>query len=290
MPAAADDVTSAESGHMLPQEADAEPHRLLALPALAPPLRPGAAPVAAPVVAAPPVKPSRFLGIAAEWVSRLRWPGTGLGLVEFMRRVYLRQMERAAGRREPFAPNGDGARLAVIEGGQRARPEAASDCRALLSEARADLARERRAGSLQARAVESLGVLSAHRSVGRQFVNWLSNFPNYYRQTAGGRSALDGGPHGERATDFLAGFIERRLASPGYSFHNGGTAVDFTTTEGGRRLQALSDPGHVRAWKRSWFYGWMGRNARRFHFYQNDSIDEPWHWEHRPDPQANRSR
>jgi len=227
-----------------------------------------------------PPAPSSLLGPAARWVERLR--AGDLGLLGFMRRVYLRQMERAAERRSAF-PLLSGNQLARIEGDQRARPEVARAARALLAAARADLERERRAGDPAARRVARIGVLSAYRPPSRQFGNWLANFSKYFRQTAAARLSLAGGSTGPEAVDLLARFIEKRLAAPGYSFHNGGTAIDFTSLEGGLELTALTDAPHLGAWRRSWLFHWLSRNAARFHFYPNTSIDEPWHWEHRTD-------
>lgn len=197
-----------------------------------------------------------------------------------MKQVYLRQMERAAARRDGFADL-SASQLAEIEAGQKAQPQVASYCRALLRAARADLGQDRLHRAVLARRVSRIGVLSAYRSVARQFVNWQSNFPNYYRQTLASRHSRPDGAHGEAAVDLLAAYIEQRLAAPGYSLHNSGTAIDFTAIEGGRPLQALTNPGHIRSWRQSWFFGWMSRNAERFHLYQNTSIDEPWHWEYR---------
>ncbi|HET7462171.1 MAG TPA: N-acetylmuramidase domain-containing protein, partial [Longimicrobium sp.] len=63
--------------------------------------------------------------------------------------------------------------------------------------------------------------------------------------------------------------------------HNDGRAADLFCVEDGRRHPQEGAAGR-QAMRESWFFGWMTENAARFHFFQNTSIDEPWHWEHRP--------
>lgn len=210
----------------------------------------------------------------------LHWPGATPEQLGFMRDVYERHVAAAA-RRRPFVGDVPDDELAVIEDGRRARTAVAAACRALLQAAKADLAADRAA--LGSGVV--IRVVSAYRPASRQFAAWQANFPRYYRNTAADRAALDGGEHGREAVAYLARYIGRRLGAPGYSLHNDGRAVDFGTTEAGHVLTADTSPASVAAWRRSWLFAWLDRNAARWDFFQNTSIDEPWHWEHRgPQP------
>src|SRR5919202_3631945 len=85
---------------------------------------------------------------------RLRWEGASPEQLGFMRRVYEKQIRRAQ-RQRPFVGDVPEDELDVIEGGHKARTEAAADCRALLAAARAALDQDKRAGLPRAQAVES---------------------------------------------------------------------------------------------------------------------------------------
>jgi hypothetical protein len=152
---------------------------------------------------------------------RLRWEGASPEQLGFMRRVYERQIRRAQ-RQRPFVGDVPEDELDVIEGGHKARTEAAADCRALLAAARAALDQDKRAGLPRAQAVESIRLVSAYRSASHQFLNWQRNFPRYYRRTHEHRVSMAGGEHGEAAADYLARYVGKRLAAPGYSRHNDG--------------------------------------------------------------------
>lgn len=209
------------------------------------------------------------LGSTIRWVLGLQWAGASAQEIAFMRRVYIRQMERAASK-VTFQPSTIGEKVVPIEAGQSALPEAALACRAMLKAAR------------ESQGATRFRVLSAYRSARKQFMNWQLNFPEYYRRTTAERSRTAGGALGGDAVELLARYMEQRLASPGYSFHNAGIAIDFITWEGGREFSALTQPDVLSGWKRTWFFHWLSENAQQFHFFQNGGIDEPWHWEYRP--------
>jgi hypothetical protein len=231
----------------------AEKHQLLPLP---PP-------------ALPKIAFSDNLGPTIRWVNELAWAGASPQEIAFMRRVYIRQMERAATKSD-FQPSSIGEKVIPIESGQSALPEVAKSCRAMLKAAR------------ESGGATRFSVLSAYRPARKQFVNWQLNFPEYYRRTASERGRLSGGSLGDDAVELLAVYTEQRLASPGYSLHNAGIAIDFITWEGSREFSALTQADVLSGWKRTWFYHWLSENAERFHFFQNVRLDEPWHWEYRP--------
>jgi murein DD-endopeptidase MepM/ murein hydrolase activator NlpD/LAS superfamily LD-carboxypeptidase LdcB len=213
--------------------------------------------------------------------TNLRWDSATGDQLAFMRRVYDEHVRRASQRRT-FTPDVPDSDLAVIEGNHQVRTAAAQACRNLLADARQALQSEQAAGSAQAQSVSFIRITSAYRSASRQFRIWQRNFPRYYAETEAERQRFSGGEHGSQAVQYLARYIGRRVAAPGYSLHNNGLAVDFTTRDNNRTLGANSQPANIRRWRQSWFYQWLTANASRYGFRENDSINEPWHWEYRP--------
>lgn len=220
--------------------------------------------------------------------SNLRWDGASGEQLDFMQRVYDRQVERAA-RVRPFVSDVPATDLMVIEQGHQARTAAAQACRNLLAAARADLAEQKQSQVQQALSVERIFLVSAYRSASQQFTNWQRNFPRYYQQTASRRAALTSGEHGQEAVNLLTSHISGILAAPGYSLHNNGLAVDFGTKDNGNELGANKNPTSIQRWRQSWLFNWLQANAVRYNYYQNTSIDEPWHWEYRATTQPSQS-
>ncbi len=212
--------------------------------------------------------------------SRLQWPGASQPQLDFMRNVYESQVRRALQRRS-FISDVPESELAIIEETYKARTQAAASCVELLAAARAALDQQKRDGVELARTVERVYLVSAYRSASQQFSGWQRNFPRYYQQTHEHRATLGGGEHGAAAADYLAQYIGARLAAPGFSLHNNGRAVDFGTRAGGQNLGASTSTASIQNWRRSWFFTWLTENASRFNYYQNTSINEPWHWEYR---------
>jgi hypothetical protein len=207
--------------------------------------------------------------------SQLTWPGASANALDLMRRVFLRQAQASCQVRS-FVADVPASELAEIEKGITARREAAESCRLLLAAARASLAADPAATS-----VARIGVISGYRSASTQLTNWIRNFPRYYEETRADRTALNGGEFGDAAAALLTRYISVRLASPGFSLHNDGRAVDFLTVESGHTLGADTRAGNRTAWRSSWFFQWLTGNANGYGFFQNTSIDEPWHWEFR---------
>jgi LAS superfamily LD-carboxypeptidase LdcB len=204
--------------------------------------------------------------------SGLRWPGATPTQLRFMRRVYDAHVARAS-RRRRFTPNVPAADLGTIEGRFRARTAAADACRDLLRDARA---------AINAQGVNvQVGLTSAYRSASHQFQLWQNYFPDYYSRTQSTRQGLTGGEHGTQAVQYMTRFVGGRIAAPGYSLHNSGLAVDLRNVENGRVLRNRSTASATRAWRRSWLWGWLTTNANRYGFYQNTTINEPWHWRYR---------
>ncbi|MCF2146268.1 M15 family metallopeptidase [Desmonostoc muscorum LEGE 12446] len=210
--------------------------------------------------------------------SKLQWNAASPEQLEFMQQVYNYHVKSSAKKR-PFVNDIPAAELAVIEGGHRAKISAAQSCRDLLAAARAALEQQQQAQVEQALSVKNITLISAYRSASQQFTIWQRNFPNYYRETASKRAGLSGGEHGQKAVAYLAGYISSLVAAPGYSLHNNGLAVDLGTRDKGVNLGASKS--QRQPWRQSWLFGWLTVNASQFNYYQNTSIDEPWHWEYR---------
>src|SRR5262249_18024308 len=98
-----------------------------------------------------------------------------------------------------------------------------------------------------------------------------------YKNTQQARTGLRGSEHGDSAAQYLMGYIANRLAAPGFSLHNSGIAIDFSTHDSGSKLGPSTS--QRAAWRHSWFYAWLTSNAQNFGFFENPKIDEPWHWE-----------
>jgi hypothetical protein len=211
--------------------------------------------------------------------SDLNWSGAAADELDFMRRVYDRHVTRAS-RSRTFVADLPTSNLEIVEGRHQLRTDAAQDCRGLLAAARLELSSQQTRGISAARRVGSIGVVSGYRSASRQFQLWQSYFPNYFRDTQTERARQTGGALGDRAVEYLAGYVAGRIAAPGYSLHNNGIAVDFTTRDNQQTLGASGQD--IERWLNSWLFTWLTANAARFNFYQNTNINEPWHWEYRP--------
>ena len=215
--------------------------------------------------------------------ARLSWPDASAEQLDLMRRVYRAQVSRAS-RTRSFVGDVAAADLAEIEHGIQARPAAAESCRRLLADVRAAAAADSGAAS-----VSRIGLVSGYRSATSQLAIWNRNFPRYYAETRAARQARQGGEFGPAASDLLVAYISGRLAAPGFSLHNNGLAIDFITVQDSISMGADTSADNRSHWRGSWLFGWLAGNASRYGFFQNTSIDEPWHWEFRDSASAAQS-
>lgn len=202
----------------------------------------------------------------------LSWPGATPQQMSFMRAVYTVNLRRSEGRGRFYAdiPPEE---LETIEGRFQARSQTAQACQRMLAAARRDIERER----VRVR----VGLTSAYRSASHQFRLWNRYFrQQYYPETRTRRRRFRTGEHGGEALAFMARYVRRRIATPGFSNHNRGIAVDLLNQENGSFLRNRSGAADIRNWQGSWFWRWLSRNAETYGFYQNPNINEPWHWEY----------
>lgn len=149
----------------------------------------------------------------------------------------------------------------------RMKKEAARHCRKLLADARNALDAVKQ-GHI------TIGLCSAYRTVEEEQRLWDSYFGNYYRQTTWARYSL--GSHGDAAAAYLAAYIGKLKAAPGYGNHSRGLAVDFTTTEAGVRYGASKK--QFDAWKKTQLWKWLHAHAKDYGFKMLET--ETWHWDY----------
>lgn len=207
----------------------------------------------------------------------LIWPAHP-ELEAFMRATYEAHVVNACAAGRVFRAKVPNAELTVLAKGQYLRTEVVPLAVRMLRDASAALSKAKVAGDPGARTTGSFAVTSAYRSAARQFGLWQARFPGYFDATTAQRAALAGGPTGPGAVQFMARWIGRWLAAPGFSNHNDGRAIDMTCVVGGATLSARR--GDIAAWKRSWLHGWLVAHASCYGFAPY--AQEPWHWEHRP--------
>lgn len=202
----------------------------------------------------------------------LQWQNSTPAQLAFMRRVYDINLARSSAS-GTFTADVPAAELAAIEGGYMARTAAASACVNMFAAIRAAIAFE----GIAAR----VGLTSAYRSASHQFRLWQQYFPGYYADTATARQSQASGEHGEGAAQLCAAHVRARIATPGYSNHNNGLAIDLLNVKGGVTLENRARPEKTRLWRDTWLWRWLTTNAATYNYYQNTNIDEPWHWEYR---------
>jgi LAS superfamily LD-carboxypeptidase LdcB len=80
----------------------------------------------------------------------------------------------------------------------------------------------------------------------------------------------------------MAGRMYLFKASPGYSKHTKGLAIDFTTSQG--RVTYGPNGSQKNGWKTTWLYKWLVKHAADHGF--EPYAAEPWHWQHTPPAEA----
>ena len=186
----------------------------------------------------------------------------------------------ASKRRKPY-PDLDGGKLKPIAGtDQSSLPGTAAAAERLLAAANAALREARARGDTDALRTRRITVSSGYRSGARQRGRWMELFPKYYGLTQAARERLAGGAHGKAAVSHMVNFIKGKIAPPGFSNHQGGTAIDLWQERVRGQRVANSTTKAARAkWRSTWLYRWLTdeKNGARFGFKQ--LATEEWHWE-----------
>lgn len=213
--------------------------------------------------------------------------------VAFRERVLAEYIKRTEKRKKVKAqPDLRDDQLATIPGTKiTTRVDTAAAAGKLLAAANAALAAARAGDDAVAAKIRSISVTSGYRSASRQLKLWRGVFSaegGYYDTTDARRQTMPGGPHSDAAIAFLlkptgsGGFgLGGRIAAPGFSNHQSGTALDFLVNLNKGGPIKLSSKDRYRAvWRASWFHQWMKTNALTFGFHPIST--EEWHWEYRP--------
>ncbi len=205
--------------------------------------------------------------------SGLQWSGASSDQISFMRAVYNACLTRSQNRGRNFVGDVDSNLLRTVENrGQRRyqlRMNAADSYLRMIAQINNDIN--------QQRVNVNVRLNSAYRSASHQFRLWNNYFINkYYRNTISARRSQPGGEHGSAAVRYMMSYVRRRIATPGYSSHNNGLAVDFHNTENGRYFKNSTSESAKRAWRSSWLHRWLTANAGSYGFVPYSF--EPWHW------------
>ncbi len=199
----------------------------------------------------------------------LNWKGASSVQLQFIKKVYDINLARNTNR--TFVNDVPDSDLSVVEGRYKLRKEAAKSAKDMLKAIREAIA--------SAQKNVTVGVNSAYRSASSQFRLWNEYVTNqYYPDTTNYRKGLEGGEHGDKAAEYLARYTRGRIATPGYSNHNNGLAIDISNKEDGKRLRNKTNKSDTDKWRQSWLWSWLSTNAAKYNFYQDNDIDEPWHW------------
>ncbi len=205
--------------------------------------------------------------------SDLEWKGATTDELTFMRAVYDRCVEIAQSKKLKFVNDLPNSSLGKIDNKKKLVEVAAARCNDLI-------AALRKAAQSEEMNITAT-IASGYRPATRQFELWRNHFNGYYNDTRKHRAKAVGGEHGSAAISWMADYVRGKTATPGYSNHQNGLAVDFFVIEKGTVHKADSHEESLKAWKSTWFWGWMNANANSFGFFQNKKIDEPWHWEYK---------
>ncbi|MET0419030.1 MAG: D-alanyl-D-alanine carboxypeptidase family protein, partial [Actinoplanes sp.] len=210
---------------------------------------------------------------------------------DFRDRVLAAHIKRTVQMKKLSGPQRDlrDDELALIPGTRiKARPDTAAAAGRLLAAARAKLIADKAAGNADALRTHDIGVDNAYRSGATQHTSWMSKFKRYYNLSEAARARLADGPHSAAAVRYMLnpegpdGFgLPWRLAAPGFSAHQRGTAVDFNQDRPEKyKVSINTESRERRKWRDTWFHHWLTDNAAHFEFEPLKS--EEWHWEYRP--------
>jgi len=165
--------------------------------------------------------------------------------------------------------------------GKPIHKDVAADAQSLVDAARAArdtaAADDKAADHKLAKKCTAIGVDNAYRGIEDDFTAWVSTYTNALGRTKEGREALgEGKLYSGEALELMVADLLGAKASPGFSNHSKGLAMDLTTTQGGATLGPHKS--QRTAWTKTWLHPWLVANAATYHF--NPLSTEEWHWDH----------
>ena len=205
----------------------------------------------------------------------LKWPGASKDQLDLMKKTYEKCHNKSS-RSGSFVADIPSQNLETIEGRFKAKTSAARACKNMFRDARAAISSEKKN--------IKIGLTSAYRSASHQYRLWQKYFPDYYNRTAADRKKYQkrsGLVDMDKSAEFMCRYVRKRVATPGFSNHQNGLAVDLLNIENGITMKNSSAATSIKAWQQSWFWEWLSKNANSYGFYQNTNINEPWHWEYK---------
>jgi uncharacterized glyoxalase superfamily protein PhnB len=123
----------------------------------------------------------------------------------------------------------------------------------------------------------AIGVDNAYRGIEDDFSAWQDSYANALKRTKEAREALgEGNLYSKEALELMVTDLRGAKASPGFSNHSKGLAMDLYTTQGGTTLGPHKS--QRTAWTKTWLHPWLVANAATHHF--NPLSTEEWHWDH----------
>lgn len=200
----------------------------------------------------------------------------------FLERVLAAHIARSS-RKRPRLPDLSKSQLAPVEGTNiQMRKDAAIAAGRLLAAANIALSLAKTSGDTDALRTKRITGISGYRSRSHQESLWRDYFRDkYYKKTSAYRAQLPGGKHGSHAVQYMVKYISPKIAAPGFSKHQAGLAIDFKQVRTkGNEVRNSTSSESVEKWKKTWFFNWLGKNAKSFGFYPYPK--EPWHWIYKP--------
>jgi hypothetical protein len=235
-------------------------------PAVAPtvPVKAGAQPAAAPKAKTPPIP---------------KWTGT-VEQKAFLERVLQAHIDKSTKHAKSVLPDLSGDELGDVAGTNlKMKKEAAGPAGELITAANAALKSAQDAGDEDAKLTKWIGATSGYRGRDKQESLWRGYFPGFYNDTRKARAKIKGGEIGDAAVTWMRDYISPKVASPGFSNHQAGIAIDLWQERAkGHDIHNNTSQEQIEKWKASWFWAWLNQNAADHEF--GPYKKEPWHWEY----------
>jgi len=210
-----------------------------------------------------------------------KWTGTK-DQIKFRDRVLKLHIKRSTNKKEKLADLEESELKEVPGTSVKMKTVAATAAGKLLAAAEKDLAVSKTKGDADAKKTVGLSATSGYRGEAHQERIWKKYFKNkYYDNTAAHRASLKDGEHGKPAVRYMYKYVRTKVAAPGFSKHQAGRAIDFWQDRTkGKKIRNSTDESAKTAWKATWFFKWLRKNATTYKF--EEYAKEPWHWIYTP--------